>query len=411
MAKDGDGKDKESANRQGSVVSEDEALLKWLNQLWATNEFPERVELYQVFGRNKNDRGERIFHRDFKPEKLNIEEVNHLVNDIMEAAQNDCDSLHAVRNMPAWYQVAVVDKNRKAGPVCRRIGPLRPQRAYVSVGDDDDENADAPRTVQALELEHIREGLSQDRWNKSRYDRVMGEMIMLQSNMILEQRQQNQILFDRQMAMFTAMQEAEDRRLDRDVVREKEKFKLGLYKEGIRTARNLLPGLFQAAKEGNEESQALVPTNGKNGHDANGQANGQAKKIDYGPSPERTLVDNFFSDIEDDEQLMAALFGEFDDDNVQTKPGVFTFEQMRTFALVRNGQYPASKLDDLMPQSGHALEITQEQIVRASDAGVTEGMGLAIVEILALRNKAKEKAAAMAAGNQPAAADASAEKE
>jgi hypothetical protein len=109
-------------------------------------------------------------------------------------------------------------------------------------------------------------------------------------------------------------------------------------------------------------------------------------------SYERVLIDNFLNDCEE-AGLSVALFGEFDEKDgrlVQTSPGIFTFEQFITFMKVGKGTLPPEALDDFMPGSGKENAITPEQIEKARAAGVTDGIGMALIELVGLRQRAKE---------------------
>jgi len=369
-------------NHTGSVAAEDPELTLWLNRLWARNEPPERIEVWQKFSRNKAIRGEMIFHEDFKfDSKLDVEQVNRLANEIMEAAQHDCDS---ARRGERDYDVVVIDRNRKASPLTRRLGPLIPKRQYaLAKAGDVDEDDDTPLDAHTLNLKYVQEGLNQTRWDKQRNDRVLGDVLLLMGNMIQELRTDQRALMSQHMSFFQQLQEAEDRRLDRELLREREKFKLSLYRDGVRTARNLLPGLFgDGAPQG-------APTNGA-ANGTNGHTNGTQQS--FGASQERTLVDNFLNDCEEAE-ISVALFGDFavkDGKLSQIKPGIFSLEQFRALIGVRDGKLSPDTLDQLMPMSGHALAVTQEQIKAASDAGMTEGIGMALLELVGLRRRKKE---------------------
>jgi hypothetical protein len=393
MSKDKD--QKKEVHHTGSVSPEDAELTIWLNRLWARKEPPERLEVYQAFGRNRNNRGEMIHHEDFSAgQEMDIERVTKMSNEIIEACQNDADSARR----QSYYQLAIIDRNRRSSPLIRRIGPIHTKRAYLTVaGEDGEEDEDDVPNAKNLQLEYIREGLSQARWDKNRYDKVMGEMLLLQDNIIRNQQTHIDRMFNNMMAFQDKMLEAQDRALDRELIREKEKFKLGLYKEGIRTARNLLPNIF-AARE--EESRQL---NGNGAAASNGHSNGTASngesskpKQQHPVSPESTLVDNFLNDIEEEgEDLCSKLFGEYEEKNGKiewTKQGIFTPQQFAILVGVRQRQLPASALDPLMPQSGHAYAVTEDQIAKAGDAGVTEGIGIALVELIALRNRANQPA-------------------
>lgn len=382
-------------NHPGSIAMEDEQLTLWLNRLWARNEPPERLEVWQMFGRNKAIRGEQIYHEDFKPgDKLDIEQANRLASDIIMTAQNDCDSTRR----EAWYQIAIIDRNRKASPLVRRLGPLQPKRSYALAkpGDfDDDDGDDGMENARSLDLRFVKEGLEQSRWDKQRYDRVMGEMLILQNNIIERQQAQVDRLMTSHFTFFQQLQEAQDRALDRELLRKREDFKLGLWKDGMRTARNLLPGLFGGTETGKPTDTNRPSGGGSGGGNSGGTngANAPQPPQDFGPSDERTLCDNFLTDIEEDEKLMIALFGEFEEVEgkwVQTKPGIFSFKQFTILVGVRDGRLSPNILDTLMPNSGNEDAINMDQVKKAQDAGVTDGIAMALIELVGLRQRKAE---------------------
>lgn len=385
-----DKEQKEQPRRVGSVAAEDDELTLWLNRLWARNEYPERVEVWQMFGRNKAVRGEMIFHEDFPQQKLDIEQANRLANEIIAAAQNDCDVLRKA----AWFQIVVIDRNRKATPLTRRIGPLQPKHHYalssISGADkEDSESDDEELSPQQLNRAYVKEAMEQARWDKQRYDRVMGEMLLLQHNIIQQQQGMVDSLLTKYAMMFEKANEAADRALDRELIREREKMKLSLMKDGFRTVRNLLPGMFAP------DPEASAPNVATHGNADNGHANGHVNKsTPAASSPERQLVDNFLNDIHEDEILTTKLFGDFAEQPDGTwalvKPGIFSFEQYKILIGVRDGKLPVEKLDELLPQSGFPTEIKPEQVAAAGNAGVTESIGLSLLQLVALRNKAKE---------------------
>ena len=385
----------EQHNHQGSVAPEDKDLTIWLDRLWARNEPPARVEVWQVFGRNDLTRGEMVFHEDFNPkDKRDIEQTNKLSNEILAACQHDCDSKH--RPKPASYQLAVIDRNRTSSPLVRRIGPLQPKRNYALArggdGDGELDGDDEPLNVRNLELAQIKAAFDETRWDKQRNDRILGDVLLLLRDNVVESRADNRHLMGQVMDMFGRLQEADDRRLEREIRLEKERFSIGMKKELMRSARNLLPGFFGGGGGGGETPPAVTSNGHTNGDDSAPQA------TTYGKSPERTLVDNFLHDIEEEgEELNIALFGDFEERDgkmVQVQPGVFRFPQYRILVGVRDGKLPVSAVDQLMPESGHANAITMDQIKGASDAGVTEGTAMAILELVRMRRAAKEAAEA-----------------
>jgi hypothetical protein len=403
LAKKVEDEKKVDQNHYGSVAPEDEGLTKWIIDLWARQEHPERVEVWQVFGKEKRDRGEQIFHRDFAPDnKLDTEKCNHLANTMIAEAQNDTDC--TPRRRESYFQIVVIDRNRRATPLTRRLGPFTPKRSLAVVRDGDPATAETDEeemTIRNLELARYKTGLEEIRWQSNRNDRVLGELLLLYRDIVGSQGDEIQKLRFQVNEGFTRLNDAEDRRAQRDVMLEKEKFKIGLMKEGVRAGRNLLPGLFAAAREDSERDGVQQPTNGhSNGH-GNG-SNGGAPKMQpqYGPSPERTLVDNFIHDCEE-EGLLDKLFGEGeikDGKLVVTMPGIFSPDQVGVLIGVRGGFLPVTTLDPLMPESGHKISITMEQVQKALDAGLTEGIGMAIMELKEMRKRALEAASEKNAG-------------
>lgn len=387
----------------GSIAAEDEELTLWLNKLWARNEPPERIELYQMFGRNKVVRGEMIHHEDFRPnEKLNIEQANKLANELMASAQNDCNSARR----ESWYQLAVVDRNRRATPLVRRIGPLQPTRSHAlrtlhDIDREQEADDDESLSLQALDLRRIKEANEQTRWDKSRYDRLAEGMFLLQHHIIQNQQAQLDKLMNQSFAAYEKLQESLDRQVQRDIILEEKRFSLGMKKELIRTARNLLPGFFGAGQGGQQQENNGSAPDKENGVVVHPRPTNQPAAVDYGPSPERALVTNFLNDIEEDgEEISIALFGDFkaeDGKLVQVKPGIFTEEQFKILLGVRAGHMPVTKLDELIPDWGHANAVGFEQIQAASAAGLTEGVAMALLEIVGLRKQARAAAEAAAA--------------
>lgn len=398
MSKDEEKSSKKRAPHTGSVAADDVALSTWLHRFWARNEPPEKIELWQMRGRN--ERGERILNESFKAgEKLDVEQANRLANEMIEVAQHDCDSQPSHARRERTYQIAVVDRNRGSTPLTRALGPLIPKRTYMTPAGGSDSDSDPydddsleGLTIQRLGLAYSKEQFAQIRWEKGRTDQIISELFRWMSERGDRTEKRVDTLLDRIMAFFERLQEAEDRRATRDIMVMKEKLKIELLSDGAKSVKNLLPGLFASAKEDGAAARMLGKVNGAGGNGSNGGSNGKAadEKKDYGPSPERDLVDNFLTDIER-AGLDSKLFGEIDDTGEkQTAEGIFSLAQLAILVGVHQGRLPASELDKLMPKSGHKTAITEEQINKAGDAGVTLGMGTALMEIVGLRKRAKE---------------------
>lgn len=375
--------EKKEKPRSGSSVAEDDSFTTWLSRLWARNEPPERIEVWQLYGRTRPIRGEMIHHHDFKPnEKVDVERVNKIANEIMEAAQTDCDT----SEKKSMFQVCVIDRNRKAAPLTRRVGPLFPKRAYLTSGDGSDEDLDDDEDVslsgRSLSLSYIREGFDQVRWDKQRIDRTTGQLLMMQQGIIQQQQTFIDLLATRSMGMFDQLQQARDHEVDRKMRLEMDKFKLSLYRDGLRTARNLLPALFGPS----EDAPAPTPEIEIAGDEP--RRAGPPRL--YGASPERALVDALLNDCEE-AQIAIPLFGDWEGQDGKLvpnpqKPGIFTPAQFYVFLGVQNGRLPPASLDALMVGSGDPRAFTRDQISKAQEL-MPEGIQMGLLELVALRKR------------------------
>lgn len=382
--------------RQGSVSADDPDLVEWFNRLWARKEYPERAELYQVFGARKLDRGELVWHEDFKGNNApSIEEVTRMCNELLEAAQHDVDAARR----EGFFQISVRDRSRSGQPLTRRVGPLQPKRTYAVTRDgdlrhvggsgepDDEDLRFGPMTLAALKEAH-----EQVKWDKTRNDRVLGDVLQLLQQELNENRKLLGTLFGERMRDFVALQDALDRKDEREEAREWRKMKRELARDGLRTARSVFPMLFdrrsapervqsevEEAGEVDEVSEAPTPRPGVR---------------DYGDSLERKACEDLLKDVEDT-GLSAALFGDWDTGPDgkprQAKAGVFSAEQLRVIAGVSRGKLAASALDALLPDSGDPRAVTPAQMQAASAAGVTDGTAMGVLSLFELRKRAREK--------------------
>lgn len=397
--------DRPDPPRTGSTAPEDEDLTTWLHRLWARNEPPERIELWQVFGRNKLDRGAMVFHEDFKPNaNLDPEQANKLANEIIASAKNDCASVGRQQH----YQIAVIDRHRRSSPLIRRLGPIMPEPTFLvktgergGTDDFDEEDEDGPQSHKSLSLAYTREANEQTRWDKRRYDAVMGDLLTLQSSIITQQQTWVDKMMGERMTFFAQLQDSLDRQLDRDNAREWAKLKVTLARDGLRTARNLLPGLFGPS---GTEGEPGPGQGGSNGQTSIGSGNGTGAVeknnalIDrFGGSPERAIIDHFLFDCEE-AGMNVALFGEWEErdgyvEPIEGKPGIFSPQQYAVLIGVRDGKLSPSALDAILPNSGDPKAITQEQVIRAQSLeGMTDAIGMSIIELVGLRQRRREAA-------------------
>jgi hypothetical protein len=348
--------------RAGSVVPEDADLATWLHAFWARGEYPERIEVRQII---RGARGELVHHQDFRAnDPQNIEQVTKLANEILAACQHDCD----VAERKRAYQVDVIDRNRKAHPVVRGIGPLQPSRRYLVKPEDldDDEEGD-PLTGKGVSLAYINRMYVHLEHKESALNQILGDALTFQRDTITEQRAWIASLTANQIKFFLELQDALDRRDERAVGRAMTELKVEFLRDGRRLGRNLLVSLFGA--EAAEQGQ--LP------------GSGATKRPAF--SPVRELLDGFLHDCQE-AKIDVALFGEWAKDDqgkvvpVTDKPGIFTPQQVGILVSVRDGNLPVEALDEIVPGLGGKHEISIDQMVRAQPL-ITEGIGQALVQI------------------------------
>jgi hypothetical protein len=375
--------------RTGSVTTADADLTTWLHSFWARDEFPEAIEVWQTFGRNKQDRGKQIHHVTFRAnDRLDQERCTKLTNEMIAAMQNDAD----VIGRPQHYEIAIVDKHRRALPTVRRFGPVRPKQAYLAQQDgggsseEEGDDGDFPVTGKNLALAYTDRFFNQIQWDKQRYDAVIGDMLGLQRSTILEQRGFIEKLMGQVMTMFVQTQEALDRSADRELARKKSEMWLAMMGDGVRMARNLVPALLGQAPDAAGAQPVQL-----------GAQPAAAPRL-APPSREQTLVDNFLHDCEAT-KISITLFGDWEQDAsgrlLQKAPGIFSKEQFSILLGVRERALPPEALDVLLPDSGHALAVTMDQMAKVEPI-MTAGTATSLIEAFNLRRAARERAQARA---------------
>jgi hypothetical protein len=278
------------------------------------------------------------------------------------------------------------------------------QMKSASEEDEDDEQLDS----KSLMLKYNRDLVAAGQFDKEFQARLITQMFMVQDKQITAQQtwildlmKQQKETFSEFLAALRRGEEALSAAEERKIRNMWAQMKIDMAKDGLRTARNLLPQLFGAsdkppAMNGHTNG---APANGT----SNGAANGAAAKEDMvvRKTKEQILVENFLVDCEQT-GVLTKLFGEWKEDeetgdvNLVT-PGIFSRDQCAIFIQVRDGQLPAEALDALMPGSNDPNMITLQQVEKAQ-AFLTDGTGAALVELITLRKQAAaEKAAASSA--------------
>lgn len=361
--------------RTGSVHATDAALTTWLHKLWHADEPPQRIEVWQMFNPRVSVRGQLIFHIDFKPNsKYSAEDANRLANEIRAVAQDDCNAAER----KSYYEIQVIDHNRGAAPLVRRLGPLEPVLAYLTKpGDDHERDADdelpGPRTVTERYNERMMRHLEQ---KENSLNRVLGDTLLMMRDHIVEQRTWIASMMSQNIQFHGELQNALDRRKERELSGAWTELKVGMARDALRSGRNVLLGLFGSA--------AAEPAKQVNMTAATAVASAVVKKI--GRSVERSLIDGFLTDCEQ-LGLLPQLFGEWNEQGpLADKPGIFTPAQFAVLIRVRDGELPPEAVDEIIPGFGGKHEISFEQIARAQPL-IPDGIGQALIELKTLREQ------------------------
>ena len=366
-------KGSKEVQHQGSVEPVDRELATWLAKLWGTGEGPSRLEIFQMFGQNKNLHGQLIFHEDFKPNSdLDPEQCAVLSNEIMLAAQKDCDG--AERKMS--YALEVIDVARSVNHLTRRIGPLRPQSKQLATMEDlenlnDDPDA-PPTTAQALALKYNQEMIETVKWKDQLCAKVFGDVYMIQQKQVEQANRQTNDLMEKVLAMLA--KEVDLVRSNEDALSlSEERKRKGMWdqfwlesaKDAKRTAAALLPGFFGPSKP--ELPANVTPT---------------IQQIATSPRTEKALITNFLHDCEET-GIDVKLFGDYvvkDDMLELASPGIFTTEQFRVLLGVRDDKLPVDAALVLLPDSGAPEALTVDQMKQALPL-MTEGTGTGLMEL------------------------------
>lgn len=403
-------KDKRVPPRTGPVRPADPDLVAFLERLWTRDNPPECLEVWRVVGSQRNVRAGKVFRENFAADaNLDIERCTKLAFEIISACQNDTDS--AERR--SLYELAVIDPFQGAQPLCRRLGPFEPERAYLNgtggegrgggIGDDDEDiGHPGLRPLTHVYLERLAGTVTH---TMQQLHSALGDTMQLQQAIIVNQQAHNEKLQHQTMMLHAQLQETADRHLDRELVRKREDAKLGFIKSSLNVGQNLLVSLFGA--------DATAPRQLSAAESAEGESTGgatQAAAPRYGFSKERHLVTSFLEECEgvttpDGNKLAVVFFGDWGPDltladvlsgNGMSAPGIFTPSQFGVFAGVASGELPPAALDKIMFGAAGPQAITVEQMTRAQPL-ITESMLFTLQQLKQLRDEAAEKAAAQKA--------------
>ncbi len=402
-------KDKRVPPRTGPVRPADPELVAFLERLWTRDNPPDGLVVFRVIGSQRNVRAEKIFSEHFAADaNLDIERCTKLANEIVAAAQNDADC----NERRSLYEIEIADPYQGGPPLRRRIGPFTPQQAYLnggegrggggfgSGGSEDDEDTGIPglRPLTHVYLDKMIGTLDR---TLQQVHAVVGDVMTLQQGIIVTQqanaeRQQNQLF-----ALNNQIQDAEDRKLDRELVRKREEAKLKGINTALRVGENVLAGFLGSDVVDGAPTKRLAAAEP-------GEAGATAPPTRrYGRSREMALIANFLGECSEETiktpdgrevNMIIELFGDWEKGEELTvadifaalrliKPGIFTPAQFGIFSGVASGELPPDALDQIMIGSGKPQEITQEQLMRAQPL-MTQSMGVALMQLKQVRDEA-----------------------
>lgn len=427
--------------RTGSVQPPlDGELAKWIERLFRDGETPQSIDYYPLF--KGRDREQRLRHIDIKADDhVDAERAVELANDIYSDCQLHCDNLPKTalsRNDGSkTYQVAMIDSRRGglAEPVGTHLMKLFPRNVGIMIpGEEDADGVDAEDdpalTSRKMMVETFREIIGRNERGQAHTGAVIGDVLVLQKEMISDQHRMIRDLLQEQRATNVEFRElmrqvgqrsveekavtidAENASLDREIKRAsmtKENMWTDVMRAGMLEAVKILgalfPGfgqLFLALVSGKPiPPPPQLPANGSTGNNGTSQPQLPAPSPTPGQpslpsvSEEKKLVDKFIEAAEKhkiDETHTAAekLFGKDDAKGQPLEPGVFTREQVSILTGVHMGKLDISALDPLVPGSGKPEVISDMQMVQAV-AYSTPEMIQDIARFMDLRKAAREK--------------------
>lgn len=390
--------------RAGHVAPADPVFVEWLEKLWTRETPPTRLEVWWMVGTNGDVRRNLVFYENFRqPEKLDenwhVEHCARLAGEILRVVQDWTDS----KGRKCRFEVAILDSYQQTVPLTKQIGPLTPKQAYAGVHPDgepkaaeEDEEDDATIGIKPLTHKYLSKTMRYMHQRMNQLDAMMGDFMQLQQGGLVSAYSHNERLQNANMALYAQMQDASDRSLDREVVREKEKMKIKAIGSGLKVGQNLLYSWF-----GEVEGEGVSDGDKKSG---------PAPSRRHAGSREQRLVDSFLEECKD-EKLSVQLFGDWQDTESLTlpdvfagrglkTPGIFTPQQFGIFLSVREGLLPPDALDALLPGSGKPQAITMEQMLTATPL-LTEGMRVALQQLKQIRDEKREAQTAQLESGDP----------
>lgn len=392
----------EAARHTGSIRAEDPELADWIEKQWKNGEGLQFLDIAAVYSKGKVFGN--VIDREVLSPSTPMDQENAVIlsNRFIGAAVRDCTR---VIHKAQTYYVRAHHTGGSAEPLDNFPLYITPRTTALTLRDpnggssgaiDDEEEIQG---ADKLTLVYIGKMIEAGQFDKTHYASVFGDLFRLFQGQVNQQQQWINDLMGQNKSMFTevmtamrereaALSSAEDRYAHREMM----KLKVDLLKDGVRTGRNILTGLFGRTNgPGNATPQPPPSTPSGNG------SSEKREEISSGPkSEEQLLLDNFLHDCEDT-GIAIKLFGDWKNNDKNelelVTPGIFTAEQFFILVKVNRGVMPANALDDLDMGSGKPSAITFQQAAAAQEI-MSEGTASALVQLINVRKRKREEAAA-----------------
>lgn len=360
--RNGNGKRKpEPVEDKSTPKPDDPAFFAWMLGHFQEDERAECITATQVFGRHHKTVGNIVLRREVRSKEITPEYIVALSNEFLDAMQNETNAMRRTCS----FTVTAHNFKKGAEPFATRTVTMEPTKVHFRNGEgegEDDEEGISPNGGDLLRKRA--ETLFQDgRFWGEHVTTTLGGMMQMMSEQLREKDKMIKDLFDANMALARAANEAQNNALDRELVREDKKFAIEAKRKGMNLLAGLLPDIARKVAGVN---------------------------VPGGRTSESMAVESVMDALSTSERL--TVFGDWTDDGVRTKPGILTEAQVRILVGVLKEEVKADVLDQLI--FGPA-QITYDQFGKISSAIDVDKL-LPLVSILKDRKEKLEAQAAQA---------------
>lgn len=352
-----------------------EGLFRWAESCFRGDEQANDFVVHQLLGRSGKVEGELVRRRSVKHLKegsgVKREELVIVCNELMEEMQDEADQMHQPRRF-----VVVATNALKGVAFARKTIECEPKRLLMrglgggGGGDDADDIDPLGGDILRKRAETV---LSDGRFYAEVLMTTVGGITKVLVEQLKGKDAQINELFQANMTLARANNEAENNKLDRDLVREEKQFILGAKRKGVAMLAGLLPDFLKKATAG-------------------------AVDLPGGHTPESMAIEAIMDEknggLTGEERHK--IFGDWTDAGECLDRGILLESQVRIIIGILNEKVPVTELDRLITE-GSPEQFTQEQYMRIMAAlGGDLDKLMPLVKILQDRKAALDKTAVVA---------------